>query len=869
MTQFTSRFSLPSVQVPVQVGLGGLLVGTVALFTWLPDSYYRMVAWPWIVLWQAGFVAAGLLLIGRLRQFNQPFYRLGQGFDWLLALTLVAVALSGLRSSFPAVALWNSVLMLGYGLLLYLGRQWLQPPAIESDDSDSIPGQLPWYHGVWSVLVVLSGVSAAISLGLWRPDPAMWQAGDFYASLRNPAPFGHHNFVGGYFALVLPLVGAWALVQKGWRYWIGLGLAVLVAAALYISGSRGAALGCLAWVLVTVLWATVTAQGRTRWQRLAIGGCLLLVLLAGLLTNPRVRTWFEGVRLGQSGTAGLTGGIAIADSPTLDRAFMLQLGTHILQERPLLGVGPGNMGRVSNLYRPIEAGEGLDHIQQLHNTPMQIAGELGLVGLSLYLSWWVLLGRLWWRLYRQLPTAARHDRALLYGSGGSLLAYGIASLTDYQLENIAISSTLCLTLLLLLALNQTLASPSASLPQRGRRVVSLGVLAALGLMIHTWLPFDLSLAFGQSGLQAEAQGQLTEAESRWFKASRLAPWDPTFSALAGEKLLEVDAVLGPSSLQQSVQESLFDYSLRALRAAPNDVWFNQNLAVLYYEAEEWPEAERFAQRAAQLLPRNQNFTYCLLGEIYAAQSKFDQAVAAFTLEALVHPSFLTYSLWSTPTLQPLYLAVVRSTLDEYAALLAQLPTQSPQYRSVYERWVGLRWWTNEPLNDVDQSLLRPLLRALIAAPAERGQALKEVTAAIAAGDPDPGLALLAAWLQPEQYLSLYQQQQGYDPAVTSLIAEKIEQEKDLRLWLTSLVEPEPPRYRGALAFAYRNNAANQLMQMLRPADLETYTFVEELGLFPTWPREFPALDHHIEQLRTERLQLPHPTHSGFRLANAL
>lgn len=72
------------------------------------------------------------------------------------------------------------------------------------------------------------------------------------------------------------------------------------------------------------------------------------------------------------------------------------------------------MSRVSNLYRPIETGAGLDHIQQLHNTPVQLAGELGLPGLALYLAGIVLIGRLWWRLWRSPLDLA--DRHLLGGS---------------------------------------------------------------------------------------------------------------------------------------------------------------------------------------------------------------------------------------------------------------------------------------------------------------------------------------------------------------------------------------------------------------------------------------------------------------------
>jgi putative inorganic carbon (hco3(-)) transporter len=848
--QFPFKFSPLRRSASLLAGFSSLVVGTLVIFTWLPSSYYRMVEWPWILIWQGGFGLAGLLLIHRLRQFKQPFAPLGYGLDEALAITVGLVALSGLSSEFRPVALWNLVLVLGYGLLLYLGRQGLHHPSIT-------PSR------IWVGLVVIAAGTAAISLSLWRPDPAMWAADNFMTALRNAQPLGHHNFVGGYLALVLPLVGALALALPGWKRGLGLGLTLLVVLALYISGSRGAAVGCLSWAGVTLGWATVTASGKERWRRLVLGSSLLLLLLAGLLTNPRVQSWFAGLRLAPEGAAaGVPWGqaLTIADGPTLDRAFMLRLGLNILRERPWLGVGPGVMGRVSNLYRPIETGTGLDHIQQLHNTPLQIAGELGLAGLALYIAWWVIVGRLWWRLYH-LPQIAGPERLLLYGIGGSFLAYGVASLTDYQLENIAITSTLVLNLLLLLALSQQVLPPQPGLPQRQRRIGSLGVLGILGLMVHAWLPFDLALALGQSGTQAMSRTQLTQAEHRWHQASQITPWDPTFSALAGERLLDLVALMGPSGSPPALEESLLTFSQQAVSAAPYDVWFNQNLAVLY-QTRDLAAAEQFARRAAQLLPRNRNFTYCLLGQVAAAQGQLDQAVAAFTLEALVRPAFLTYPMWAELPLDGLYPAVLQRTLQEYAALLTALPPNTPEYSHVYTQQALLRWWIGDAISDIDLSQLRPLARAVLTAESDVDGALAQAEAALASSDPDPGWLLLAAWLQPDRYLSTYLQQADLGPEEARLIEQHLRQARPLRDWLTALVEPPAPLYRGALAFAYRNHSANQLQQMLRPPDLLTYTFIEKLNLWPDWPREFAALDQHIEQFRTRTLDLPHPTHNS-------
>ena len=76
--------------------------------------------------------------------------------------------------------------------------------------------------------------------------------------------------------------------------------------------------------------------------------------------------------------------------------------------------------------------------------------ELGLIGgaaIAFLLFQLICLG---WQI--QQHTDNPKIRRLVYGIGGAWLAYGGATLTDYQLENIGISLTLLLTVVLLIAL---------------------------------------------------------------------------------------------------------------------------------------------------------------------------------------------------------------------------------------------------------------------------------------------------------------------------------------------------------------------------------------------------------------------------------
>lgn len=813
---------------------GAVFIG----FCWLPLSYYRMVGWPWILLWQGGVLALLVWLIVRLRQFQQPFYTLGYGLDgWLLALGGV-LAISSLRSSFPRVALLNTSLAVTYGLGIYAYRNWVDRGWLTR-------------RRLWLGLVMAATGVALISLALWRPNAALWQSQNFITAIRNHQPLGHHNFVGGYLVLGLPLAVAAALALAGiWR-WAAATSAGLITVAIYVSGSRGAALGLVVWLLVTWGCRLVRTQQAQRWRWGLIG----LVMLGGvglaLATNPRIRGWFSN--------AGAT------DGPTLDRWFMLRLGGNILRDRPLVGVGPGVMSRVSNLYRPIETGAGLDHIQQLHNTPVQLAGELGLPGLLLYLASLVLIGRLWWRLWRLSLTAA--DRYLLGGIGGAFLAYGVSSLTDYQLENIPIAGTLLALVLLLLGLADAYGLPRAEVWPTRRRMASLAVWAWVGLLVYLWLPFSLAVGFGALADGAFYNQQINQADTRWHQATILSPWDPTAAAVASEALYGLGQILGESDAKDNVQTLVLAYAHQAQAAAPNDAWFNQNLAVLH-QPENPAQALPYAQRAVQLMPRNRNHGYWLLGELLLATGQEPQAIDAFTLEALVNPESLTYPLWNQPPLQALYPAVVENALAEYDQWLTELDPQHPGYPVVYETRAVLGWWVGQPLEPVDASRLRPIVQALFLAETDPTAALTTLETQLAT-QPSPPLQLLAAWLDPATHWPAYAQSVDNPLNFATVRLEDSLATQPLRSWLTAFTNPLERAYRGALIFAYRNAQASQITQMLAPTSLQTYPIVNTLTLFQPWPREFPSLDHRLESLRTTALGLPHPTQNRFRLASPL
>ncbi|NJN74715.1 MAG: O-antigen ligase family protein [Limnothrix sp. RL_2_0] len=363
-----------------------------------------------------------------------------------------------------------------------------------------------------------------------------------------------------------------------------------------------------------VIWRT---KGRKRviYGSVALG--VITVMAIAALQNPRVQ---QIIQIDTSQGVIPTIDFQV-DGQTEDRIFMWQAGFNILRDRPLTGVGLGNMSRLYNFYRPINAGAGAAHIQQLHGTPAHLLGELGLIGGLAIAFLLVQLVRLGWRIHSL--TEDLTARRLLYGLGGGWFAYAMAALTDYQLENIPISLTLAFTVLALLAIaDRTLPNQiPASLSESQRRSLSLSSLGATLSALVAALPFSISMGFFAQGQLLWAQGNAEQAFEKIAIAETINAWNPVYPLRLGLWLLETREFQQdqPEQYRKSTELAVA-YFQDAWTMAPNDFYFNMNVAVLLIELDS-PLANHYLERAVQLLPRESGFAYLLLGYAYAQQDR--------------------------------------------------------------------------------------------------------------------------------------------------------------------------------------------------------------------------------------------------------
>lgn len=118
----------------------------------------------------------------------------------------------------------------------------------------------------------------------------------------------------------------------------------------------------------------------------------------------------------------------LAEDSNYDRIAMAEAGARMVEERPLLGVGPEMVKRLYPIYRHPTAPRLLT--PHLHNSYVQIAAERGLPALAVYLALLAFAFAAAWRGYRR-GRFERNGRADLHlGAIAALLGFSIAALFE-------------------------------------------------------------------------------------------------------------------------------------------------------------------------------------------------------------------------------------------------------------------------------------------------------------------------------------------------------------------------------------------------------------------------------------------------------
>jgi len=221
----------------------------------------------------------------------------------------------------------------------------------------------------------------------------------------------------GFFSIYMTLGGSLMIA-------LTLGLALLVlgrrvpARSLLVAGAPAVvALGLTyvrsAWLGLAVATGILIVWGRRLWlvAPLALGMLLVLAVPSALRT-----------RLLSFGNP---------EDPTVrERLYFWDAGRRMIEDAPLLGLGPGGVHRAYPAYKNPAARK--PHTGHLHNNLVQIGAEHGLLGLGAWLWIWIAFFAGAGRIYAALPPARADDRALVAGSIAAVAAFLVAGCFEYN-----------------------------------------------------------------------------------------------------------------------------------------------------------------------------------------------------------------------------------------------------------------------------------------------------------------------------------------------------------------------------------------------------------------------------------------------------
>jgi O-antigen ligase len=192
-------------------------------------------------------------------------------------------------------------------------------------------------------------------------------------------------------------------------HWLWLGLLLLLLFALLLTMTRSAWVGAMLGLLLVA---------SVRNYRLVLVAVLVVAVVWLALPgrfSQRIKSSFDP-----------------ADTTNRVRVELLRTGVNFIRSHPYTGIGPRMVSRTFPRYRVSREFPDWAY-QHLHNNAVQIAAEMGFLGLATWLGIWVKL--VWDHVGFVRKARKSGDRALLaitLGGLGSLLAFLAAGVFEYN-----------------------------------------------------------------------------------------------------------------------------------------------------------------------------------------------------------------------------------------------------------------------------------------------------------------------------------------------------------------------------------------------------------------------------------------------------
>jgi O-antigen ligase len=635
------------------IRLAYLVAGVVWLtVSLLPRGATLIYLWPWPLVLAAALIVPPGILVWRLAR-GEAVARLGGFADWAVLALLLAHAAAALLSPFRTASLCMLLLPLAALCLPYELQHWRRD---DPEADDFVVRALAWLLVLFTtVSLVMWFAFIAVPYGVDQ----MWQA-------RNPHPLGHSNYTAGVLLLLLPF-GLVQVATKGSR----LAWSFACAAALFClftTGSRAALVGLAAGGAAGGLMLVRCGWCSLRQALLLVAACCVGAVVFAAV-NPRIRDLFRPVPG------------AVPDDSTIQRAAMRDAGRLMIVERPFLGWGPGTTPLVYPRFRRQLSG-GVDTALQLHNAPLQLAADTGLLGL---VALALLLGTGAWSCWRACaPVATRDALPAAAVAGVALVTYGAFAVYDFELDVpfFPVVASICLTLLF---------SRQTALSFLPRWPALVLLVAILGLAVGPKIPQLRShylLARASDALEAGDPETFDELAIRASEADRNGTGALNAIALQlGERARRAKDPGERSRLTVDAE----GFFIKSLARNPGQELCETNLAWLLLPNDP-ARAEPLFLAAAALVPDKEGLFFGA-AQARLGMGKTDAAVEGLVAECLIDPRFILSPIWIDPAYASLR-APVLVAVSARAGRLAQEASLAPWQRAELSYLAAFSNWLN-------------------------------------------------------------------------------------------------------------------------------------------------------------------------------
>ena len=503
-------------------------------FSFIPDWLTFVISWR-VELFASLFLAVTLGYIFSRSRTNDVLAKLSKEERLLIIFPILAFILWSAVSAFWAES-WRSAFHHALVWSAYLVFYLLLRNLLDNDEKQD------------RLLLVLAGVIAIYAL------PAV--AG--YISIQL---FEGTNSLGIRFSrfgeqaiVLIPMLVILAVTSNKFR-WIA--ITAIAAGWLLVLASMSRTTMFLAIVVTAAMLVAILFSGRHKGGKTAIAAVLAVFLAAPFLLNlPSLFSQSDSAPIAQR----FSDPNGLSDSNGF-RKLMIALSLEMIADKPLTGIGADNFGFQVHKYRETFAAKDPDNAllayaenevpERAHNEYLQIAAELGVVGVAIFA--WFLVGitvMAWRSLFgiRRYPIMAFAAMIGIFG----FLAAGLVTSYSFRF----IQNGFFFFFALSLAAKHLLANKESEETSGPARAVSVrwacaaGMTACLLLTIYSVTRVASSAIKEQANFTADAEA----ANTLYNRASLLDPENPVAYKSAGMRAFrDREFAKAIPLLQQSVE----------------------------------------------------------------------------------------------------------------------------------------------------------------------------------------------------------------------------------------------------------------------------------------------------------------------------